>query len=63
LRGINNIVVRIYPLCLDETCHFLAIDFDEGEWQQDISQLREVCSEFAIPIAIERSRSGKGAHA
>jgi len=63
LRGRNNLVVGIYPLCLDETCYFLAIDFDEGEWQKDVSQLREVCSEFAIPIAIERSRSGKGAHA
>jgi superfamily II DNA or RNA helicase len=63
LRGHNNLVVGIYPLCLDETCYFLAIDFDEGEWQKDISKLREVGSEFAIPIAIERSRSGKGAHA
>ncbi|MBC2727796.1 hypothetical protein [Desulfosporosinus sp.] len=24
MLGINNIVVGIYPLCLDETCHFLA---------------------------------------
>ncbi|WP_348982464.1 hypothetical protein [Desulfosporosinus sp. HMP52] len=39
LRGRNNLVVGIYPLCLDETCYFLAIDFDEGEWQKDISQL------------------------
>ena len=63
LRGRGNLVVGIYPLCLDETCHFLAIDFDDGEWQKDISQFREVCSEFDLPIAIERSRSGNGAHA
>ena len=63
LRGRDNFVAGIYPLCLDETCYFLAIDFDDGEWQKDISVLREVCSEFNIPIAVERSRSGKGAHA
>ncbi|MDO8548817.1 MAG: DEAD/DEAH box helicase family protein [Ignavibacteria bacterium] len=60
LRG--NIVAGIYPLCLDETCNFLAIDFDDGQWQKDISVLREVCSEFNIPASIERSRSGTGAH-
>ncbi len=63
LRGRNNFVAGIYPMCLDETCYFLAIDFDDGEWQKDISALREVCSEFSIPVAVERSRSGKGAHA
>src|SRR5665648_423077 len=63
LRGRGNLVAGIYPLCLDETCYFLAIDFDDGEWQKDISQFREVCSEFDLPIAIERSRSGHGAHA
>jgi superfamily II DNA or RNA helicase len=63
LRGRNNLVAGIYPLCLDETCYFLAIDFDEEEWQKDITQLREVCWEFDFSIAIERSRSGKGAHA
>ena len=63
LRGRNNLVAGIYPLCLDETCYFLAIDFDDEEWQKDIIQLREVCSEFDVSIAIERSRSGNGAHA
>lgn len=57
--------MREYIRCalMIRTCHFLAIDFDDGEWQKDISQLREVCSEFDFPIAIERSRSGNGAHA
>lgn len=49
-------------MCPDETCYFLAIDFDDGEWQKDVTTLREVCTEFKIPIAVERSRSGKGAH-
>lgn len=62
LRGRNNFVAGIYPMCPDETCHFLAIDFDDGEWEKDVTTLREVCTEFKIPIAVERSRSGKGAH-
>lgn len=61
LRG--NIIVGIYPLCQDETCHFLAADFDDDGWQGDISTLREVCRTFDVPVAIERSRSGNGAHA
>jgi superfamily II DNA or RNA helicase len=60
LRG--NIVVGIYPMLPDETCCFLAMDFDETDWQKDISVLRDVCIEFNIPFAVERSRSGKGAH-
>jgi len=63
LRGNNNLVAGIYPLCSDETCHFLAIDFDGEEWPKDVAVIREVCSKFHIPIAIERSRSGRGAHA
>lgn len=61
LRG--KIVAGIYPMLLDETCWFLAIDFDDGEWEKDISALREVCAEFNIPVTIERSRSGNGSHA
>jgi superfamily II DNA or RNA helicase len=61
LRG--SIVAGIYPMCQDDMCHFLAIDFDDDGWQKDISTLREVCVTFDIPVAIERSRSGSGAHA
>ena len=64
LRG--NITAGVYPMFPDETCAFLTIDFDdkndEGNWQRDISVFRIVCLEFDIPIAIERSRSGKGGH-
>ncbi len=62
LRGRNNFVAGIYPMCPEETCYFLAVDFDDGEWQKDVTTLREVCAEFKIATAVERSRSGKGAH-
>ncbi len=60
LRG--RIVVGIYPMLPDDTCHFLALDFDKGDWKKDVSAIREVCLEFKIPIAVERSRSGNGCH-
>ncbi|MCF6149943.1 MAG: DEAD/DEAH box helicase family protein [Candidatus Kuenenia sp.] len=60
LRG--NMVAGIYPMCLDEMCYFLAIDFDDAGWQEDVSLLRGVCNEFEISYAVERSRSGNGAH-
>ncbi len=60
---LGNIVAGVYPLLSDETCWFLAIDFDDDGWKKDISALRKVCSQFDIPVAVERSRSGNGAHA
>jgi hypothetical protein len=47
----------------DNTCSFLAADFDEGEWRRDVFAFRETCQRHKIPVAIERSRSGNGAHA
>ncbi len=61
LRG--NIVAGVYPMLPDETCRFLAIDLDDGDWRKDAAALRETASEYAIPLAVERSRSGNGAHA
>jgi len=61
LRG--EMIIGIYPMALDETCRFLAIDFDKDGWDKDISVLRETCLHFDIPIAIERSQSGNGCHA
>ncbi len=61
LRG--TISIGIYPMHTDETCNFLVIDFDDEGWQRDITVLRNTCKEFGVPIAIERSRSGNGAHA
>ena len=60
LRG--SIVAGIYPMLPDETCHFLAMDLDEADWQGDVTALRAVCDEFGIPVAVERSQSGNGAH-
>lgn len=55
-------VIGIYPLLPDETTNILALDFDDGEWQKDVSTVRDVCNEHNIPCCVERSRSGAGAH-
>lgn len=57
-----NRTVGIYPMLPDETCWFLAIDFDKQSWQEDVLALMKVCREHDIPAALERSRSGQGGH-
>jgi superfamily II DNA or RNA helicase len=61
LKGLQ--VIGVYPLLADETSWFLAADFDDGAWQEDVASFRETCRSHDVPVAIERSRSGKGAHA
>ncbi len=56
-------VMGVYPLLEDETCWFLAVDFDKSTWQEDVTAFAETCRSTRLPIAIERSRSGNGAHA
>ncbi len=53
----------VYPLLTDDTCHFLAVHFDEAEWKDDVRAFAKSCGELSVPVAIEISRSGNGAHA
>lgn len=55
-------VVGIYPMLQDETTNFVVIDFDDENWQSDISAIRESCKKLSVPLYVERSRSGSGAH-
>ena len=55
-------VIGIYPILPDDTCYFLAIDFDDDGWQENVLAVRRVCEEWKIPCGVERSRSGEGAH-
>jgi len=56
-------VMGVYPLLPDETCRFLAMDFDGKGWQEDVEALLEACRAHNLNPAVERSRSGDGAHA
>jgi superfamily II DNA or RNA helicase len=55
-------VIGVYPMLADDTCWFIAIDFDKAGWQNDVAAVAETCRNRAVPHAIERSRSGNGAH-
>ncbi|WP_077034709.1 DEAD/DEAH box helicase family protein [Pelomonas sp. KK5] len=54
--------VGVYPLLEDDTCHFLAVDFDEADWRDDARAFVQPCEELGVPAALEVSRSGQGAH-
>ncbi len=47
----------------DETCWFLAADFDKKSWKRDVVAFRDTALAKGVAVAIERSRSGNGAHA
>ena len=55
--------IGLYPLLDDDTCYFLAVDFDEADWQDDARAFMHSCGELSVPTALEISRSGRGAHA
>ena len=55
---LGNETVGIYPLLADETCWFLAADFDKKTWEYDSLAFIETCRELNVPAALERSRSG-----
>lgn len=54
--------IGVYPLLPDDTCWFLAADFDKKNWQDDVSVFLQTCNENNVPAAIEKSRSGNGGH-
>ncbi|MBF0543062.1 MAG: DEAD/DEAH box helicase family protein [Candidatus Riflebacteria bacterium] len=55
-------VIGVYPMLQDETCFFLAADFDKETWRDDVSEFLETSRHLSIPTSLERSRSGNGAH-
>lgn len=55
-------VAGVYPLQEDETCFFLAADFDKAGWQDDAAAFVQACRRLHLPVALERSRSGQGGH-
>lgn len=58
----SEYIAGVYPLMPDETCWFLAIDFDKQSWQVDARAFLDACRAHNVDGALERSRSGQGAH-
>ena len=46
-------VMGVYALLEDETCRFLAADFDKESWRADVAAYSETCRAFDVPVAIE----------
>lgn len=58
----QDFIIGVYPMVADETCWFLAADFDKKSWRDDVAAFLETCWIKNIPAAVERSRSGNGGH-
>ncbi|MBF0561730.1 MAG: DEAD/DEAH box helicase family protein [Alphaproteobacteria bacterium] len=58
----QNFIAGVYPLLPDETCWFLAADFDKQSWARDVKAFVDTCRAKNVPAALERSRSGNGGH-
>ncbi len=69
-------VIGLYSTFPDDTCNFLIFDFDnhdqqdtndfnnkiDGDYIAEVNAMRSICKNNDVPIVVERSRSGKGAH-
>ena len=58
----KDFTIGVYPLLSDETCWFLAVDFDKSAWAEDARAFLETCAIYQVPASLERSRSGNGGH-
>jgi hypothetical protein len=58
----RDFVMGVYPMLRDETCFFLAVDFDKKHWQKDALAFLTTCLDMKLAAYLERSRSGQGGH-
>ena len=58
----RDFVMGVFPMLPDETCFFLAADFDKAQWQEDAGAILQTCRRMNLAAALERSRSGNGGH-
>src|SRR5947208_2312150 len=66
LSGVDDagepFVAGVYPMLQDESCFFLAADFDKDGWSEDSAAFIETCRNMNVAAVLERSRSGRGGH-
>ena len=58
----KSFTMGVYPMLLDESCRFLAVDFDGKRWSDDANAYLAICARRGVPATLERSRSGNGGH-
>lgn len=61
LRGKQ--IIGTYAIDFDDSCKFIACDFNGKDWEVAVINYKKSANELGIDVAIERSRSGNGAHA
>ena len=61
LRGTH--AIGTYAIREDDSCIFLAADFDGDGWQDTAQAYARAAAQTGVFVAVERSRSGSGAHA
>jgi hypothetical protein len=59
----GRLIVGVYAILKDDSCKFLAVDFDDSDWMDDIFAFRDVAARMDIQVSVERSKSGNGGHA
>ena len=59
----GKISIGTYAIRKDDTCTFLTSDFDKMSWSDDVIAYKNAARELGVDVAVERSRSGNGAHA
>ncbi len=55
-------VIGIFPMHLDDSCYFLVLDLDEGDWKDAGLTIRRIARERQMEAHLEISRSGHGLH-
>lgn len=61
----HHLHAGLYPLLLDDSCRVLVCDFDGkdgSDWQGGAAAYVTACREAGVPVRMEISRSGAGAH-
>lgn len=61
-KGEKSQGIGIYPLLPDNTCHLLAIDFDDENWFEDMLSVYKIAVKYELYPLMERSASGCGGH-
>lgn len=58
----KDVYLGIYPLLKDTTCKLIALDFDEGNWMDEMLSVYHMAQRYCIESVMERSQSGYGGH-
>lgn len=54
--------IGIYPLLENDTCYFLAMDFDGDLWFDNLLSVYRIAKRYNISCIMEKSQSGNGGH-